>query len=122
MHLLNTGLMTEKFPTQVLAQAFVPAKDGKPQKTSAYLSVEINGQQHVCEVIAPSCLYVNGKLNHELYEQWSELLEFNIPVERSVALVAIPTDDVIGAAHFAITQIDLRVEDGDDRFFVEVIK
>lgn len=119
MHLLS-GLITEKFPTQVVGVGFYPLEKGMPPKVFALLSVQINEKKHTCEVAPPAAMYDNGKLNRELYAQWSELVSITSPTARTVSLIAVPSKDVIGAAHFAISQIDLQVEDGDERFFVEV--
>jgi hypothetical protein len=122
MHLLNTGLITAQFPTQIIAASFGARVDEQtPPSLSAYVAVEIDGCQHLCEVQPTSVIDTSSEYGKKLFDEWSELLDNKELVHRTVTLTAQPSSDVLGTAHFTITQIDLRVEDGESRFFANVV-
>jgi hypothetical protein len=123
MHRLNTGLITAQYPTQILGESFGTRFDEQTSPIGvAYVSVEIDGVSHVCEVEAKLSFGATTGFDASLFDEWAQLMENNEVVPRTVTLAAEPSDDILGTAHFAIRQIDLRVEEGESRFFADVVK
>lgn len=123
MHMLNTDTMPVQCPTQVIAVLFGGHRhdDTNQREVTATITVEINDQKRTCVVMAPS-FYTNGVFERDLFNEWNELTSVSDVVPRTVTLIAEPSTDIVGTAHFAIKQIDLRVEEGESRFFADVIK
>lgn len=111
-----------KVPTQIIAYRVKTLPDGRATlKGDATIVLEINDSRHTCEIEMIRDFGTDTNFNDERFEEWTRLTSEHAVALRTVTLIAIPSTDVIGSSHFAITTIDLQLGDGEDRFYTQVI-
>jgi hypothetical protein len=122
MHFLNTNLITVKLPTQIVAGSDRFNFDHmRAPAVEATVLVMIDDQEYKCQVTAQLSLGSGYTIDNTMFDEWRALVDNNDVVERSVSLAAFASSDVINSGKIGISMIDLRVEEGESRFYVHTI-
>lgn len=122
MLFLNTNLITAKFPTQIVAGSDRFNFDNmRAPAVEATVLVMIDDQEYKCLVSTQLSLGSSYTIDNTMFEEWRELVSNTDVVERTVSLAAFASPDVGGSGRIGISMIDLRVEEGESRFYVHTI-